>query len=594
VWNIKDVSSNAGLNRLANAVNQVSDTTELDDMNDAVRQEARRHYGASDKWPSSVKTLLTAISDRQVAVAIQNSKTKTNLNKTKQPHQVAPPANQGAPPSRTAPSVNQSPPNLPAGPSVNQGQPNPAVAVSSSPPPTTVNQAAPVVAHVTAGALKGTYNLRDRAARAKFLNGVRSATSGHWLKRIEEAFEAAVAGLPNADSEFADVRKAIADKATDLAKPPATNVQLKGYEDLTKWSQNGLPLYGSTLMKRVELASVPSRSGEEADHQSRNYTLNLTIPARLQSDRAVAVATHIANSLHANNIHGVDLRQVVKIKDGTNELYHLNIHIPHAGKPTDPPAQIDVTLDTVKVDNAVAGKVVGFHELDAELSGRILQVKGDVNLDADYDVRKSPRPLAIRTKEWLTTETEVLKRAVGLIPPEHLSLLPNLKFVRVEALPGAGNQAPAEYYPTDPPVICISDKVVDPNYNEYLYDGQKDEVLPKAVRMIVHEVGHAVSLEKWRQSALKFRGDAVNNAAELKSLGGSRAMDATPIAALDGFIASGEFVTDYAASEELDNKNRDSARAELFAEAYSLWVTNRSYLTKNHPQLAAWFGAQKF
>ena len=289
------------------------------------------------------------------------------------------------------------------------------------------------------------------------------------------------------------------------------------------------------------------------------------------------------------------MRQVVKIRD-TNELYHLNIHIPrNAGKPINElPPQIDVTLDTVKVDNPAAGKVVGFHELGANLSGRVLQIQGGITLHADYNAGGSLKPLDIRSKEWLTTETELLKRALEFIPPEHLSMLSNLKFIRVDALPGAQNTAPAEYYPTDPPVICISDKVVDPNYTEYLYDEESDEVLPQAVRMIVHEVGHAVSLEKWRQSALKYRRDAVT-AAELNRLGGVKAMDATPIAALDEFIARGEYVTDYAASELLGPvKNRDTARAELFAEAYSLWRTNPSYMKKNHPELAAWFEAQQF
>jgi hypothetical protein len=77
-------------------------------------------------------------------------------------------------------------------------------------------------------------------------------------------------------------------------------------------------------------------------------------------------------------------------------------------------------------------------------------------------------------------------------------------------------------------------------------------------------------------------------------LGGLGAFDALPIAALDKFIARGEYVTDYAASEELDNKNRKKARSELFAEAYSLWITNPSYMKKNHPEMATWFATQRF
>ena len=72
-------------------------------------------------------------------------------------------------------------------------------------------------------------------------------------------------------------------------------------------------------------------------------------------------------------------------------------------------------------------------------------------------------------------------------------------------------------------------------------------------------------------------------------------MDATPIAALDKFVARGEYVTDYAASEELaPARNRDGARAELFAEAYSLWLTNPGYMRDNHKELADWFAAQEF
>ena len=71
-------------------------------------------------------------------------------------------------------------------------------------------------------------------------------------------------------------------------------------------------------------------------------------------------------------------------------------------------------------------------------------------------------------------------------------------------------------------------------------------------------------------------------------------MHAPPVVALGKYIANGEYVTDYAASEWVDNKDRETACAELFAEAYSLWLTNRDYMTKNHPKMAAWFASQQF
>jgi hypothetical protein len=224
-----------------------------------------------------------------------------------------------------------------------------------------------------------------------------------------------------------------------------------------------------------------------------------------------------------------------------------------------------------------------------------MQTNGNEIVGANYNVQEPMTPLVIRSKEWLTSETEILKAAVGRIPREHRNMLSKLKFIRMETLPGsAGKDAVAEYYPTEPPVICISDRVVDPNYGEYLYDKSSGEVLPGAVRKIIHEVGHAVSFEKWRQAALKYRNGEKLTADEQKSMAGSQTLNAPTIVALDEFIARGEYVTDYAAMEVLENGNKPNARSELFAEAYSLWITNRSYMENKHPKLAAYFAALKF
>ena len=115
------------------------------------------------------------------------------------------------------------------------------------------------------------------------------------------------------------------------------------------------------------------------------------------------------------------------------------------------------------------------------------------------------------SEKWRPDEIELLGHAVQLVPEEHWSLLRTLRFIRVKNLPGRGGAATgdsttaAEVYPTDPPVICITDKVADPHFSEYFYDEDSKKFLPQGVRLIVHEVGHAVSLERWRRIAVKYK-----------------------------------------------------------------------------------------
>ena len=211
------------------------------------------------------------------------------------------------------------------------------------------------------------------------------------------------------------------------------------------------------------------------------------------------------------------------------------------------------------------------------------------------DIAVESNTLKIDRKDWHGNEIALLRRAVELIPKEHWDILSKLKFVWVTKLPTikTGNADAAEYYPTDPPLICITDKVVDPQYDEYLYDAGTDEVAPKGVRLIVHEVGHAVSIERWRKTAFARKSTGEKSVAELESLGGTKAISAKPISDLDEFIDRHEYVTDYAASE-MAAGDRDTARSELFAEAYSMWIAHPDYMRRNHKRLADWFDKQTF
>src|SRR5262249_51041604 len=136
---------------------------------------------------------------------------------------------------------------------------------------------------------------------------------------------------------------------------------------------------------------------------------------------------------------------------------------------------------------------------------------------------------------------------------------------------------------------CITDKVADPLFSGYFYDQESKQFLPQGVRLIVHEVGHAVSMERWRRAAVNYKPGARE---ELDLLGGTGSMEAKPIKDIDQFIARNEYVTDYAATL-MDQSQRHKARAELFAEAYSLWRTNPRYMREKHKDLANWL-AQKF
>src|SRR5215469_15275723 len=466
---------------------------------------------------------------------------------------------------------------------------------ASTPITANVGQAAAVLVEIPIGAAKGTYNLRDSARRQHFIDAILSNNTTEWqLGKYKEYFAAAVSGPPNVEPDFADVTKALADKSWEFAHPSAAR-QLEGYKSFASWSAHPHPMFGSTNMKRVQLWELPSQAKENAELQTRGYQLSMTFhpqAAGADNDRATAVVTHIANALHNVGARGVDLQQVVKVND-KKELYFLSIHIP----PT--PSHIEVTLDAVRSDDAATGQVVGLHQVDTELSRRLWPGQGAVTLQAYFEALKGPESLAMYSEQWRTDEIELLGHAVRLVPDAHWTLLSTLRFMRVKSLPGRGGAATgdpaaaAEYYPTDPPVICITDKVTDPNFGEYFYDDKTKKILPQGVRLIVHEVGHAVSLEKWRRAAVNYKATDPSSRAALDLQGGTGAMEATPIKDMDQFIARNEYVTDYAASL-MDQSLRDKARAELFAEAYSLWRTNPGYLTGKHKKLAKWFAQQQF
>jgi hypothetical protein len=76
---------------------------------------------------------------------------------------------------------------------------------------------------------------------------------------------------------------------------------------------------------------------------------------------------------------------------------------------------------------------------------------------------------------------------------------------------------------------CITDKVADPHFSEYFHDESPKKLLPQGVRLIVHEAGHAVSLEKWRRAAVNYKAADPGSRIELGRQGGTGAMEAKPI-----------------------------------------------------------------
>jgi hypothetical protein len=101
----------------------------------------------------------------------------------------------------------------------------------------------------------------------------------------------------------------------------------------------------------------------------------------------------------------------------------------------------------------------------------------------------------------------------------------------------------------------------------------------------VHELGHAVSFEKWRKGCKALPGQIDNKKGPTKYE--LSPLSAKPTTSLQMFIDRKEYVTKYVAYEA-DGKS-DRVCAELFAEAYSLWTTNPQYLKTNHPQVFKWF-----
>ncbi len=492
-----------------------------------------------------------------------------------------PPVNTVTPPVSTV--IGSS--NGPAGPATTLGSPQ--IVTNVGPP-------AAVIVDVVRGPAIGKYNLRDSTALKTLVGAISSDKTGPWLLgKYKDWFATAVHGVPNADSDFADVTKALADKTWEFDHP-ATARQLEEYKAFGNWSAYSHPMFGSTIMKRVQLWKLPDRAEENTKLNKLGYKLSMNIsPQAVATDteRADAVVTHVVNVLHDVGAYGIDLQQVVKVNDNKNELYFLKIHIPPARSP------VEVTVDDVRPDVAATGQVADLTKVDAELLSRLWPTQGAVTLQAYSEPLSGPEPLAIDSEQWRTDEIELLRDAIQFVPAAHWSLLSTLRFIRVKKLPkrrrgtSGASTATAEYYPTDPPVVCITDKVADPHFSEYFYDENSKKFLPQGARLIVHEVGHAVSMEKWRRAAVNYKPSEPASRTELDRMGGTGAMDAQPIKDIDKFIARNEFVTDYAAGQ-MGQSLRESARAELYAEAYSLWRTNPRYMQEKHKELAEWLAAQ--
>lgn len=576
----------------------------------AMRAEITSQLGDSQP-DANVEQLLRILEGMGRLAAKKEAASLQLAGHTNQSAQLVPPPGStaaGPPGNTTAPPTATTEPPTPEPPAHEPPTPENTTTTPEPPTPTTLelsttlaesddsfafvaaDYSVPVVVKVYVGQ-KADYDLRKPAEQKMFIERITATNESRHLISYKRNFTTAVSDVPDPDSEFPDVIKAFAAttlKFPELA-PRAAEDQIKNYANLSQWSKKGLPLFGSTQTTRVELASVPDLEASKKDHKSRDYELTVTFGQNAKSDQAAAVATYVANALHEVRVHGASLRQVVKVRD-TNELYFLNIRIPRLEESAAPPAQIDVTVDAVKADRATARYRIDLSKLSKSLSDRIL--KKDEVLYYKREVGGNRQKLDLKIIDWRSNEIALLRRAIDLIPPAHQSMLSELKFVRVHGIPGSGDAA-AQYFQTDPPVICVSDKVMDPEYDEYVHDAKTGEVLPKSVRLIVHEIGHAVSIERWRKFTLTYDEKKPESVNKLERLGGPKAISAKPIADLKDYIKRGEYVTDYAAWEIAGNKKK-TARSELFAEAYSLWLTDPDYMNRHHKVLAKWFTDQEF
>lgn len=217
--------------------------------------------------------------------------------------------------------------------------------------------------------------------------------------------------------------------------------------------------------------------------------------------------------------------------------------------------------------------------LDAEASLAALSRRFEVSFVSDgfpATQQRSGRPSTFAGKSWSAHDAELLSQALPLVGTAERAVLKGVTFRRLE---GRGPAGAAGFFSTADQSINLFDAAL--LYDKALWFGERNRFYSPGVRTVLHEIGHALHYAKAagekrssRETALaRFRTHVL---AESRKRTGKAPQRKFPP---PGITAP----TDYAAT----------SWKEFFADTYSIYVTNPSFLeTPAHRYLQVFFSSE--
>ncbi|WP_309892743.1 hypothetical protein [Archangium sp.] len=263
-------------------------------------------------------------------------------------------------------------------------------------------------------------------------------------------------------------------------------------------------------------------------------------------------------------------------------------------------AQKTAYLARVGIGKAGEAKVELMGKLPSVVAPRWTKESATDLLKKEYDISvlgagktwtSLDEKMTTTTKDWTGEELEVVITALSLAPAEDRRALREAQLYRVAQIPGnTGGERTAAYRLSfeSPHSVTVDD---DTFRESPLVYGSARNPYSSACRIILHELGHAVEKQAYRQAALAVREAKGRTDALVRERDRVFFQDKTLrlhrlIAVAGGAQGSGEPVTRYAKESW---EERPSKPQELFAEAYWLWLLEPDFLKEHYPALHEFF-----
>ncbi len=191
-----------------------------------------------------------------------------------------------------------------------------------------------------------------------------------------------------------------------------------------------------------------------------------------------------------------------------------------------------------------------------------------------------------------------LGQALSLLPPEITAALSDVKYARAtEAADVGGHAGAGAAYHRGPGIVYVFDEALKPTA---AFVGPVDAPRHTFVRVVLHELGHALADTPWRAGRIEMEQIRVDYEQAVEDDDGP-AQDAliarqnALVTELEGLPKDGPLVTAFLeVLGDVDGAPTPYGRTsgnEAFAEAFSLYYTDPAALKRASPQAFAWFEA---